>query len=69
MIGSNFCIIQGLIELRKVGVLAALFIKKRRYWPRDVNGQERDDYTKTKYIGDVAYLSGKLDPYNYDVFG
>ena len=38
VLDSGFCILQGLIELRKIGLFAHAVIKKRRYWPRYVKG-------------------------------
>ena len=64
----SFCIIPGLIGMRNFGAFAAGFIKNCRYWPIHVPGQEKGNYTRTKYIGDVTFLCGKLDYYNYDLF-
>ena len=46
VLGNGFCILHGLIGLRKIGVFAAAVIKKRQYWPRHVPGQEIYKYTK-----------------------
>jgi Transposase IS4 len=40
VIDSGFCVLKGLIELRKQGVFGAAIVKKRRYWPKYVNGDE-----------------------------
>ena len=34
ILDSGFCVLQGLVELRRLGVYASAVIKKRRYWPR-----------------------------------
>ncbi len=38
---SEFCVLQGLIELRKVGVFASTVIKERKYWPNLCPGKHK----------------------------
>ena len=38
VLDSGFCVLQGLIELKKKGVYAHALIKKRQYWPKHVPG-------------------------------
>ncbi len=66
ILDSGFCVLQGLVELKKIGVFASAVIKKRRYWPKHVPGEQIDDRMKEKEIGDVDALKGTLDgvPYN-----
>ena len=33
ILDSGFCVLKGLIQLRKKGMFACAVIKKRRYWP------------------------------------
>ena len=40
VLDSGFCVLKGVIELKKRGVFAAALIKKRRYWPKYVPGEE-----------------------------
>ena len=56
VLDSNLCILQGAIELTKVGVFVAAVVKKQFYWPRHVPGQYIDNYMKTKDIVDFASL-------------
>ena len=37
---SSFCVMEGILELRKRGVFAAALIKKRRDWPKYIKGDE-----------------------------
>jgi hypothetical protein len=39
---SGCCILQGIIEMRKKGVFGAALIKKKRYWPKLIPGDELD---------------------------
>jgi hypothetical protein len=67
ILNSGFCVLQGLVELKKIGVFASAVIKKRRYWPKYVPGEQIDDRMKEKEIGDVDALNGTLlegVPYN-----
>ena len=60
--------LQGLIELRKVGVFASAVIKKRRYWPKYVPGDLMDDHMKEKELGATDSIRGKFDSVDYDLF-
>ena len=40
VLDSGFCVLKGVVELKKRGVFAAALIKKRRYWPKYVPGEE-----------------------------
>ena len=68
ILDSGFCVLAGLIALRKVGVFAGALIKKRRYWPKHVPGDMIDDYFKDKDVGEVDSLKGILDNIHYDIF-
>lgn len=68
VLDSGFCILQGLVELRKVGVFAGALIKKRRYWPKHVRGDVIDEYFEGKDVGAVDSLRGTLDNVPYDIF-
>ena len=56
VLDSNLCILQGVIELTKVGLFVAAVVKKQCYWPIHVPGQYIDNYMKTKDIVDFASL-------------
>lgn len=51
VLDSGFCVLQGLIELRKVGVFAHSVIKKRKFWPKFVPGEVLDDMVHDKNLG------------------
>ena len=40
VLDSGFCVLEGLIALKKVGVFAYAVIKKRRYWLKHVPGEK-----------------------------
>ena len=68
ILDSGFCVLEGLIALRKVGVFAGALIKKRCYWPKYVPGDVIDDHFKDKHVGAVDSLKGTLEDVNYDIF-
>ena len=44
ILDSGFCVLRGIVELRKKGVFAGALIKKRRYWPKYIDGEKIDSY-------------------------
>ncbi|KAG7359200.1 transposase IS4 [Nitzschia inconspicua] len=68
LLNSCFCVLKGLIELRKIGIFASAVIKKKRFWPKHVPGDMMDEHMSTKQVGDVDSLKGKLDGVSYDLF-
>ena len=48
---SGFCLLEGLIELRKVGVFVGALIKKRRYWPNHIKRDMIDTHFQDKEVG------------------
>ena len=48
---SGFCVLEGLIELRKVGVFAGAIIKKRLYWPKHIKRDMIDTHFQDKEVG------------------
>ena len=58
---SGFCVLKSLIELQKKGLYAAALIKKRRYWPKYIPGDEIIEHFKDKEVGHVDALKGSMD--------
>ena len=40
ILDSGFCVLKGIIELRKKGLYASALIKKCRFWPKYIRGEE-----------------------------
>ena len=51
ILDSDFCVLQALIELKKCGVFASALVKKRRYWPKHVDGEAIAEHLKDKAVG------------------
>ena len=65
---SGFCVLKGLVELAKRGVYGSTVVKKRRYWPKYINGDEIDQYFQNKQVGYQDYLPGLLDNVPFHLF-
>ena len=68
ILDSGFCVLKGIVELKKVGVYASALIKKRRYWPKYVDGNAINAHFATKDVGDVDAWPGELDGVSYHLF-
>jgi len=65
VLDSGFCVLRALIELKKVGLFACAVIKKRRYWPAMVPGDEMTEAFNDANVGDSVAISGVLDGVKY----
>ena len=58
---SGFCVAKGIVEMEKKGVYGQALIKKRRYWPKFIPGDEIDQMFQDKEVGDTAVCQVKVD--------
>ena len=68
ILDSGFCVLKGIVALAKKGVFASALIKKRRYWPKYINGEEIKEHFKDKKVSDVDAWPGMLDSVPFYVF-
>ena len=68
ILDSGFCVLEGIVHLWKVGVYASALIKKRRYWPKYIKGDDIKSYFATKVVGASDRLTGLLHDAPIDVF-
>ena len=61
VLDSGFCVLKGIIELRKRGIYAAAVIKKRRYWPKHIDGEGVQLHFMDKEPGTFDAHKGSLD--------
>jgi Transposase IS4 len=61
VLDSGFCVLKGLIELRKKGLFAAALIKKRRYWPKYIQGDAVKQHFEGNNVGDADAWNGKFE--------
>ena len=68
VLDSGFCVLKALIELRKRGVFAAAVIKKRRYWPKFIDGDVIKEKKERDPVGTQSRLPGKIENVDFDIF-
>ena len=68
ILDSGFCILEAIIELCKKGVFASALIKKQRYWPKYIHGEEIKQHFDGKEIGATDSWAGKMDDVPFHVF-
>ena len=60
----GFCVLKGLIQLRKKGIFAYAIIKKRRYWPSIM-----EDNFGSMEVGETDAIQGIVDGDIYNLWG
>ena len=65
---SGFCVLHALIELLLIGVYSSAVIKKRRYWPKYIDGEGIDQHFQTKEVGQCDYFPGTLSGRAFSIF-
>ena len=68
ILDSGFCVLEAIIELKKKGVFASAMIKKRRYWPKHVKGDDIKERMKDKEVGTCERLPGILNGIYCDLY-
>ena len=65
---SGLCVTKGLVELQKKGGFGAALIKKRIYWPENIESDAIDAHFYLKEVGNVDALKQVEDGVAYHVF-
>lgn len=68
ILDSGFCVLKGLIELKKKGVFASALIKKRRFWPKGIDGNRIINHFDNLAVGTTDRLPGNYENVKFDVF-
>ena len=66
---SGFCVLSAIIELSKVGVFSHALIKKRRYWPRHVDGDKIKEHFDRMNPGEFDALKGRMNGVSFYICG
>ena len=61
VLDSGFCVLQDIVELKKRGLFAVALIKKCRYWPKYVPGDEIIAHFDNKDVGDINTIKGTIE--------
>ncbi len=65
---SGFCVLSAIILLATMGIYAAAQIKKRRYWPAGVPGEEIKRKMKDEPDGTLNCVRGEINEVKYSIF-
>jgi hypothetical protein len=60
ILDSGFCVLKGIVELKKRGVFASALVKKRRFWPKYIRGNDIKRHFKEKKWGQQKHGVGRL---------
>ena len=67
IIDYGFCVLKGLIQLRKKGVFPCAVTKRIRYWPARVPGKDTVDNFWEVEVGETDAIQGTFDDVIYDL--
>lgn len=68
ILDSGFCVLKAIIELAKKGVYASALIKKRRFWPRYIDGEAIKEHFCDAEPGFTDRLPGLWQSIPFDIF-
>ena len=68
ILDSGFCVLKGIVELKKRGVYASTLIKKWRYWPKYIKGDDIKHQFADWEVGDCDSWNGCMDEVNFHVY-
>ena len=73
VLNSGFCVLKGIIKLRKTGLFGCALIKKRRYWPAGILGNAMQQFFDANgvNVGDNHdhAIAGTMDGMAYNLWG
>jgi hypothetical protein len=67
ILDSGFCVLEGIVALRQKGVFASALIKKRKYWPKFIPGDEIVAHFQEAEVGSVGAYKGCLHGVDFHV--
>eukprot|EP00957_Ditylum_brightwellii_P106682 8138603-Ditylum_brightwellii.AAC.1 len=68
VVETGFCVLHGIVELKKEGAYAAALIKKCRFCSKYIKKDEVKQHMQSKTVGKVDVLRDILDDVNFHVF-
>ena len=69
VLGSGFCVLRALIELKKVGLYVCAVIRKRRFWPAMVPGDKMLQAFEDAHVDTSMAILDVLDGVKYFLWG
>ena len=68
VLDRGFCVLKGIVELKKPGVYASTLIKKWKYWPKYIKGDAIKEHFDGKDVGDCDSWKGTMDEVPFHVY-
>ena len=68
VLDSGFCVLKGIVELKKRGVYASALIKKWKYWPKYIKGDAIKEHFDDKDVGNCDSWKGNMDEVPFHVY-
>ena len=68
VLDSGFCVLKGIMELKKCGVYASALIKKWKYWPKCIKGEAIKQHFEGKQVGNCNSWKGNMDKVPFHVY-
>ena len=67
ILDSGFCVLKGIVELKKWGVFAST-LKNRKYWPKYIKGNAINQHFDEKAVGDCNSWKGTMEEVPFHVY-
>ena len=68
ILDSGFCVLKGIVELKKRGIYASALIKKRKYWPKYIKGDVIKQHFDEKAVSDCDSWKGNVEEVPFHVY-
>jgi hypothetical protein len=65
---SGFCVLDGLPQLKRVGVYCSALIEKRKFWPKHVDGDKLAEHFHNKAVGTADARLGVKDGRSFYIY-
>ena len=66
---SGFCVVKAIVELQKAGIFSHALIKKRKYWPKYIKGEEVKEHFEGRPVGYFDARKATYDGVDFYVYG
>ena len=67
VLDSGFCVLKGIVELKKHSVYASTLIKKWKYWPIYIMGELIKEHFNNKVVDSCDSWNGSMEEVNFHV--
>ena len=68
VLDGGFCVLKGIIELKKRGVYASALIKKHCYWLKYIKCDDIKSHFDDKDVGDCDAWKGQMDEVDFHLY-